>query len=95
MDVLDPFLLPVDLTPDHSFEDRVKAADEALLRQRLLLQFLRGEIDCDTYNDCLNDQGETVEEYWEVVEDNLNTAMQFGRRVGLEGVESLIYVPFN
>jgi hypothetical protein len=95
MDVLDPFLLPVDLTPDHSFEDRVKAADEALLRQRLLLQFLRGEIDADTYNDCLNDQGENVEEYWEVVEDNLNTAMQFGRRVGLEGVESLIYVPFS
>lgn len=95
MDALEPFLIPVDLTPDHSHEDRKQSAEDALLRQRLLLQFLRGEIDADTYNDCLNDQGENVEEYWEVVESNLDTAMEYGRRVGVDGAESLIYVPIN
>lgn len=95
MDALDPFLIPVDLTPDHSHADRVQAAEETLLRQRLLKQYLLGEIDCDTYNDCLNDQGENVEEYWEVVESNLDAAMQYGRRVGIDGAESLIYVPIN
>ncbi|PSB16052.1 hypothetical protein C7B65_22775 [Phormidesmis priestleyi ULC007] len=78
MHVLEPFLPDLNLTPDHSLSD-IEAECKALSQvQRMTSDFLRGELDLDTLDDCLFGYGVDPNEYWGIVEDNVDAVIESG-----------------
>lgn len=76
MDVLEPFLLDLDITPDHNSDD-IKREIEALATvNRLTEQFLKGQCTIDELDDCIAQYGVNPNEYWGIVEENIESVIQ-------------------
>lgn len=76
MDVLEPFLPDLLITPDHSLSD-IKAECKALaIVQRMLEKFLQGVVTLDEFDACLEGYGIYPPDYWGVVEENVEAVVQ-------------------
>lgn len=78
MQVLEPFLIDLNITPDHNsadIEDEIKHLSQF---QRMLEGFLRGEVDVGTFNDFLEYCGVDPCEYWGIVDDNVEAVTNRG-----------------
>ena len=72
MDALSPFLLDLNLSPDHSAQDIDAEWRSKSHAQVTLSRFLKGEATLEEYDDALADVGVDPNLYWEVVEDNVD-----------------------
>jgi hypothetical protein len=68
MHVLTPFLLDMDDGPDMTSDDLFRAIQEDAARQKLIEQWLRGEIPYEAILDMAADNGVDAHEYDELVE---------------------------
>lgn len=72
MNILEPFLIDLDISPDHNSVD-VEAEFKALsIFQTCLESFLRGEMDIDTFNDFVESCGIDPSIYWGIVSENVD-----------------------
>jgi hypothetical protein len=53
MEVLEPFLIDLNITRDHSEADIKAEIETHLIVQRYTNQFLKGQIEVDTFEQCL------------------------------------------
>lgn len=93
MQVLEPFLLDLGLTPDHDRSDIEAEINAHFTIQRLTEKFLKGEAAIDELEDCLAQFGVEPGEYWGVVEDNIDAVIEQG--AALEDSESLILIAYS
>lgn len=75
MHVLEPFLPDLDLSPDHNASDIEAEIQTHFIIQRLMEGFLKGEVDLDTFEDCLAQYEIDPIEYWQVVDANVDAVI--------------------
>jgi hypothetical protein len=76
MHVLEPFMPDLGLSPDHNSSD-IRAEIEAHFTiQRMAEKFLKGEVDLDTFEQCLDFFGIDPIEYWQVVDQNVDHVVE-------------------
>lgn len=78
MDFLEPFLLNLDLTPDHSDSDIEAECKTLFTIQAMTEKFLCGQCNYDDLSDCLAQFNVEPYDYWDVVDANLNTVIESG-----------------
>lgn len=94
MDFIEPLLLPVQTTVDHSRTDLEQAAEESLFRQRILEGFLKGEYTENDVNDTLRMAGVEPAEFWEVAIANIDFVIATGIvPENLEFLDSGLVIP--
>lgn len=76
MHVLEPFLIDLNLTPDHNSSDIKAEIDALFLVQRITEQFLKGNVSIDVLDDCLAQFGVNPNEYWGIVEENVDAVIE-------------------
>lgn len=89
----EPFLIDLNLTPDHDDNDIEREIRDKFSAQTLLPQFLRGEISVEHYEDTLADCGVDPYLYWEVVDANIDHVIE--QETVLEESEFLLVDQFG
>lgn len=73
MDVLEPFLLDFDNSLDLNISEIERELIRLRKQRRVTIDFLKGEVPLENLLDCVADFGVDAYEYWEIVEDNINS----------------------
>lgn len=73
MDVLEPFLLDFNTSPDLGVLDIEQEISRLAEQRKLALQLLKGEIPMEVLLDCVADFKVDAYEYLELVEDNIDS----------------------
>lgn len=78
MNVLEPFLIDLDISPDHNSADVASEFKALSIFQTRLESFLRGDMDIESFNDFLESYGINPLEYWGIVEENVDAVIDRG-----------------
>lgn len=88
VDALEPFLVGLELTPDHTLSDIRSEAKPYLALSELTNKFLKGQCSLEEFEDALAGYGIDPYEYWDEVEDNVDHIIK--NDVAVEHAEFLL-----